>query len=241
MRIEWIMPDWPAPPSVRAASTLRSGGVSVGSYASLNLGGHVGDEPARVAENRRRLQSTLSLPAEPVWLNQVHDSEVVKADSLHTRTADAAWTDEHGVVCAVLTADCLPILLCDRQGARVAAVHAGWRSLVGGVVEATVTALGDTDLLAWLGPAIGPKAFEVGEEVRQAFIKRLGDCDEAFSPANGRWRADLYALARQVLKRTGITAVYGGDFCTYSDPTRFFSYRRDGQTGRMASLIWLAG
>lgn len=241
MRIEWITPDWPAQPSVRAASTLRSGGGSVGSYASLNLGGHVGDVPARVAENRRRLQTELALPAEPVWLNQIHGSEVVKADSPHTKTADAAWTNQRGVVCAVLTADCLPILLCDRQGTCVAAVHAGWRGLVGGVVEATVAALGRTDLLAWLGPAIGPEAFEVGEEVRQAFIERLGDCDDAFFPANGRWRADLYALARQVLKRTGITAVYGSEFCTYSDPTRFFSYRRDGQTGRMASLIWLAG
>jgi len=239
MRIDWITPDWPVPPGVRVASTFRSGGVSAGPFASLNLGDHVGDEPERVAENRRRLRTALDLPSEPVWLNQVHGSEVVIAESPRTRTADAAWTAARGVVCAVMTADCLPILLCDRQGTRVAAVHAGWRGLAGGVVEAAVAALDTRDLLAWLGPAIGPEAFEVGDDVRQAFIERLGDCDEAFFPANGKWQADLYALARLVLNRTGVTAVYGGGFCTYSDPTRFFSYRRDGQTGRMASLIWL--
>lgn len=240
MTIGWITPDWPAPPGVRAGNTLRTGGVSVGPYASLNLGDHVGDERERVAENRRRLRTALNLPAEPVWLNQVHGSEVVKADSPHTRMADAAWTDERGVVCAVMTADCLPILLCNRLGTRVAAVHAGWRGLAGGVVEAAVAALATPDLIAWLGPAIGREAFEVGDEVRWAFIERLGDdCGNAFRPANGKWRADLYALARQVLNRVGIAAVYGGEYCTHSDPTRFFSYRRDGQTGRMASLIWL--
>jgi YfiH family protein len=239
MRIDWITPDWPAPAGVRAVSTLRVGGVSAGPFASLNLGDHVGDGPSRVAENRHRLRAALALPADPLWLNQVHGIEVVRADSPDTREADAAWTAARGVVCAVMTADCLPILLCDRQGTRVAAVHAGWRGLANGVVEAAVSVLDAPDPLAWLGPAIGPEAFEVGEEVRQVFIERLGDSSDAFRPANGKWRADLYTLARRVLHRAGVTAVHGGGYCTHSDPARFFSYRRDGQTGRMASLIWL--
>lgn len=237
--IAWINPTWPAPTGVRATSTLRPGGVSEGEFASLNLGNHVGDDPVRVIENRRRLCTTLDLPTEPLWLNQVHGTQVVQAEAPATRVADAAWTAQRGVVCAVMTADCLPILLCDRQGTRVAAAHAGWRGLVGGVLEATVAALNCADLMAWLGPAIGPDAFEVGDEVREAFAKKLGPCEQAFQPYGDKWLADLYALARLTLQRAGIDRVYGGEFCTYRDADRFFSYRRDSRTGRMASLIWL--
>ena len=235
----WIEPDWPAPDGVRAASTLRPGGVSRGAYAGLNLGVHVGDDPAHVAANRRLLREALNLPAEPVWLNQNHGVEVIRADAPARLTGDAAVTRRAGIVCAVMTADCLPILLCDRAGIGVAAVHAGWRGLAGGVVEAAVAALNRSDLMAWLGPAIGPAAFEVGDEVRAAFLGRSGTCADAFH-ANGEahWLADLYQLARRVLQRAGVCNIYGGEYCTYSDPDRFFSYRRDGLTGRMATLIW---
>ena len=235
----WIEPDWPAPANIRAASTLRGGGHSRGVFDSLNLGAHVGDDPDAVRSNRQRLRQELSVPAEPVWLHQVHGSRVICAHAPGDATGDAAVTDRAGTVCAVMTADCLPILLCNRKGTKVAAVHAGWRGLAGGVVEAAVSALGDSDLLAWMGPAIGPSAFEVGEDVLQAFTERLGDCGEAFTPgAEGRWHADIYRLARTIMGQMGVKAVYGGEDCTYSDPERFFSYRRDGQTGRMATLIW---
>jgi YfiH family protein len=185
------------------------------------------------------LREALNLPAEPIWLNQIHGVEVIRADAPARLTGDAAVTRRAGIVCAVMTADCLPILLCDRAGIGVAAVHAGWRGLAGGVVEAAVAALNRSDLMAWLGPAIGPKAFEVGGEVRRAFDDRLGDCSNAFSQTGeDRWLADLYLLARMVLHRAGVRRIYGGEYCTYSDPDRFFSYRRDGQTGRMATLIW---
>jgi len=239
--LAWIEPDWPAPPGIRAASSLRGGGLSQGVYASLNLGTHVGDEPSRVAANRRLLAESLNLPAEPFWLNQVHGTATAQAGpkSGPPPAADASYSDAVGVVCVVMTADCLPVLLCDRSGSRIAAAHAGWRGLADGVLEATVQAMGGRDLMAWLGPAIGPAAFEVGGEVRQAFLEKLGDCHAAFRPGNeGRWLADLYGLARIALNRAGVGEVYGGDYCTYSDPARFFSYRRDGQTGRMASLIW---
>jgi YfiH family protein len=239
MRAFWVEPDWPAPPGVRAASTLRSGGFSQGVYAGLNLGGHVGDDPDHVDANRRLLRDSLNLPAEPLWLNQVHGVTVVDADKPASRTGDAAVTRQAGVVCAVMTADCLPILLSDRSGTRLAAVHAGWRGLAGGVLEAAVTALRRPDLMAWLGPAIGPDVFEVGAEVRQAFQDRLGDCASAFvRTREDRWLADLYELARRVLRRAGVRELYGGDYCTHSDPERFYSYRRDGRTGRMATLIW---
>lgn len=235
----WIEPDWPAPRGVRAASTLRSGGFSQGAYAGLNLGAHVEDDPAHVAANRRLLGEALNLPAEPLWLHQVHGAGVIDADKSASLTGDAAVTRRAGVVCAVMTADCLPILLCDRSGSCVAAVHAGWRGLAGGVVEAAVAALDGTDLMAWLGPAIGPEAFEVGEDVRRVFCDRSGDCSSAFSRTSGdRWRADLYEIARRVLRRAGVREVYGGGCCTHSDPERFYSYRRDGRTGRMATLIW---
>lgn len=242
MKLEFITPDWPAPANVHALTTTRCGGVSVPPYDTLNLGDHVGDEAAAVAENRRRLLDALSLPAEPRWLSQVHGTCATDALAVSPGCeADASYTDQSGVVCAVLTADCLPLLLCDREGHHVAAVHAGWRGLLNGVIERTIEVMGATSpLLVWLGPAIGPKAFEVGDEVRQSFIEVDAGAARAFaSSADGRWLADIYALAEMRLKAAGVTAVYGGDHCTYSEPERFYSYRRDGQTGRMASLIWI--
>lgn len=239
MAVRWITPDWPAPPGVHAASSLRAGGVSLAAYASLNLGAHVGDEPAHVAENRRRLAAALALPAEPVWLSQVHGIRVVRADAPDSLTADAAYTQAAGVVCAVMTADCLPVLLCSRDGGTVAAAHAGWKGLLGGVVEATIAAVGSRDLMAWLGPAIGPQAFEVGDEVRAAFLAQDAGFATGFRPLGaGRWLADLYQLARVVLDRLDITDIHGGGWCTHGHPGDFFSYRRDRETGRMATLIW---
>jgi YfiH family protein len=242
--IDWITPDWPAPPRVRAVSTLRTGGSSRGPFSALNLAAHVGDDPAAVAANRRQLVRALDLPAEPAWLDQVHGCGVVDAALCGgAAEADAAFAAGPNVVCAVLTADCLPVLLCDRSGTRVAVAHAGWRGLAGGVVETAVDALarpGD-DLLAWLGPAIGFAAFEVGEEVQAAFVDQDPAAAAAFRPSPaGRWLADIYALARLRLAARGVTRVYGGGLCSYSDSERFFSYRREPRTGRMATLIWLA-
>lgn len=235
----WIEPDWPAPPGIRAASSLRAGGMSTGAYASLNLGAHVGDDAATVAANRLALRQALNLPAEPVWLTQVHSARAVGADAPATLEADASYTRAAGVVCAVMTADCLPILLCSRDGAAVAAVHAGWKGLAGGVVESVVAAVGDRDLLVWLGPAIGPDAFEVGDDVREAFVSRGAEFATGFrATADGKWLADIYQLARITLNRLDITAIYGGGRCTYTQADDFFSYRRDRITGRMATLIW---
>lgn len=239
----WIRPDWPAPAQVRAFATTRLGGVSEPPYASFNLGDHVGDNPDHVARNRRRLRELLQLPAEPCWLNQVHGRDVVEAGNGAAFQADGAWTAARGTVCAVLTADCLPVLLCDRQGRRVAALHAGWRGLAAGVLEAGVEALGcrGGEVMAWLGPAIGPQAFEVGEEVRTVMVDHDTRAAAAFTAnRSGHWLADLYALARQRLEASGVEAVYGGDRCTHSERDHFFSYRREGVTGRSASLIWLA-
>jgi hypothetical protein len=244
MALSIITPDWPAPPRVHALTTTRRGGVSQPPYDSLNLGDHVGDDPAAVAENRRRLIEALSLPAEPRWLSQVHGTRAANAAQVSSGCeADASHTDRPGIVCAVLTADCLPLLLCDRDGHHVAAVHAGWRGLLNGVIERTIAAM-DTEqgLHAWLGPAIGPQAFEVGEEVREAFVAEDAAAEAAFAPSpGGRWLADIYALARRRLQRVGVHSISGGGHCTYSDPARFYSYRRDGKTGRMASLIWIEG
>lgn len=218
------------------------GGVSLGPYDSLNLGDHVGDVPAAVAENRRRLCASLGLEVEPRWLQQVHGVNCCDIDSLVTGTeADAVFSTRAGEVCAVLTADCLPLLLCDEEGTRVAAVHAGWRGLLHGVIENSVTALSASGpVMAWLGPAIGPAAFEVGDEVREAFIAHDTRAQVAFvASANGKWLADIFQLARQRLAACGVDRVYGGELCTFSDADRFYSYRRDGETGRMASLIWI--
>lgn len=237
-----IRPDWPAPARVQAFMTTREGGVSGPPWGSFNLGDHVGDDPAAVAVNRARLRQ--HLPAEPGWLRQVHSARVVELGRDTEREADAAVCRVPGEVCAVLTADCLPVLFCDRAGSVVAAAHAGWRGLAAGVLEATVAAMRvpPGEILAWLGAAIGPRAFEVGDEVREAFLAQHGAAAGAFLPqAPGKWLADLYALARIRLAASGVAAVYGGGRCTFSETDTFFSYRREGVTGRMASLIWLAG
>ena len=241
-----IVPDWPAPRAVRALLTTRRGGVSCAPYASLNLGDHVGDDRSAVAANRALLRGALVGSGDPRWLAQVHGTRVVNAASCSPGNspvqADASFAREQGVVCAVMTADCLPVLFCDEDGSVVAAAHAGWRGLLAGVLEATVAAMGVAApaLLAYLGPAIGPRAFEVGDEVRSAFVAADGALAAAFKPAQpGKWLADIYLLARLRLAALGLVRVYGGDFCTYRDVERFFSYRRDAQTGRMASMIWL--
>ena len=240
MPSDLIRPDWPAPRNVRALSTTRNGGISISAYASLNLGEHVGDDPKAVATNRERLQKELGDVA-PRWLQQVHGIRVVGDGESTREPADATVTSQRGIACAVMTADCLPVIFCDRIGTRVAAAHAGWRGLQAGVLEATVTSMGTTDLLAWMGPAIGPKAYEVGVEVRQAFVAQAAEAAEAFTPGGGegKWWCDLYRLARQRLQAAGVKEIYGGGFCTYTEKERFFSFRRDGQCGRMATLIWL--
>ncbi len=244
MTLHFLVPDWPAPAGVRAVTTTRRGGASEGPYAAFNLAAHVGDDPARVAVNRAALRARLALPAEPAWLAQVHGTTVVDANPRdNPPEADASVADRPGVVCAVLTADCLPVLFCTRDGTLVAAAHAGWRGLAAGVLEATVRALGGPpgELLAWLGPGIGPDAYEVGPEVREAFVCADPRAADAFAQGKraDRWLADMYALARLRLASAGVTAVYGGGLCTYRDRERFFSYRRDGATGRMATLAWL--
>ncbi len=240
---DWLVPDWPVPGNIRAVITTRSGGVSQGPYHSLNLAEHVGDDPKAVAANRTLLRRELELEREPLWLEQVHGCEVADGDAgVSGCRADAVTATRPGRVCAVLTADCLPLLLCNRNGSRVAAVHAGWRGLAEGVIEAVLARFGEAPegLLAWLGPAIGPQAFEVGPEVREAFLTRAPADAGAFEPNRpGHWLADLYVLARNRLQRAGVGFVGGGDSCTVSEPERFFSYRRDGVTGRMASLIWI--
>lgn len=234
-----LTPQWPAPVSVRACQTTRLGGLSLPPYESLNLGEHVGDAPEAVAQNRARLRQLAGLPSEPLWLQQVHGREVVDGASAQ-RCADASFATRPGQVCAVLTADCLPLLLCRVDGTAVAAVHAGWRGLLAGVIEQAVKRAGGGEWMAWLGPAIGPQAFEVGREVYDAFVAEDSRSASAFVAARpGHFMADLYALARQRLARCGVGQVYGGEQCTYNEPDRFFSYRRDGVTGRMASLIWL--
>lgn len=240
---DWIVPEWAQPDGVRCLISTRRGGVSTGDYSSLNFGDHVGDDPYCVAANRALLEARIG--ARPVWLGQVHGVRVVDAADFPPGSpvpeADAAFTRKSGVACAVMTADCLPVLMCDEAGSVVAAAHAGWRGLLAGVLENTVLAMGvpGVRLMACLGPAIGPQAFTVGDEVRAAFVAADAAAAAAFVPcADGFWLADLYALARQRLARAGVQRVAGGRLCTYSDPENFFSYRRDGRTGRMVSVIW---
>ncbi|MBG0843956.1 peptidoglycan editing factor PgeF [Pseudomonas chengduensis] len=237
---DWLMPDWPAPANVRACVTTRSGGVSAAPFDTFNLGDHVEDDPAAVAANRAQLVEVLG--CQPAWLRQVHGIVVAEADPAVVIEADGNWTSAPGIACTAMTADCLPALFCDRAGTRVAAAHAGWRGLAGGVLEAAVQALSvaPQELLVWLGPAIGPAAFEVGAEVREAFVQQHAEAASAFLPsANaGKFMADIYQLARIRLAAIGVTAVSGGGLCTYNDP-RFYSYRRSARTGRFASLIWL--
>jgi len=238
---DWIVPDWPAPANVRALITTRSGGVSTGPFANMNLGQRVGDDTESVRTNRALLRELL--PAEPKWLQQVHGTLVVDADRLrHPVDADAAVARTPGSVCTVMVADCLPVLLTDRAGSVVASAHAGWRGLAAGVLENTVQAMGTApgELLAYLGPAIGPSAFEVGADVREAFLAGSAGAASAFVVHKpGKWLADLFALARQRLVAAGVNRIHGGRLCTFSDSRRFFSHRRDKVTGRMAALIWL--
>jgi len=239
-----ILPDWNVAPRVRALVTTRVGGVSGGAHASLNLGLRCGDEVEAVLENRRRLAE--HLPAHPVWLHQVHGCAVLRAAPEHAgeaeREADASVTERPATVCAVLIADCMPVFLAEREGAAVGVAHAGWRGLSAGVIEATVAAFpcAPERLVAWLGPAIGPRVYEVGSEVRAAFLAHDIGAAEGFAPTRpGHWLADLYTLARRRLSRCGVTRVSGGAFCTYSEPERFYSFRRERVTGRMAALAWL--
>lgn len=245
-----LWPDWDAPAGVHAAFSLRGGGVSAAPWQSLNLGVHVGDDPAHVAENRGRLRAALQLPAEPLWLDQVHGNAVLDADAGAEGApvaedgrprADAVVTRRAGVVCCIQVADCLPVLLAARDGSVLGAAHAGWRGLAGGVIENTVRAMRTPpgQLRAWLGPAIGPQKFEVGDDVRDAFLAQDAVAAAAFVPgAGGRWLCDLAALARARLAALGVRSVAGGQWCTVTDGQRFFSHRRDGRSGRMAALLW---
>ena len=236
-----LVPDWPAPKNVRSLQTTRVGGVSVAPYDSLNLSSNVGDLPLSVERNRMLLEPLL--PSEPIWLKQVHGVTVADAtDAGCWPEADACVSSHPGAVCVVMTADCLPVLLCDDRGSVVGAVHAGWRGLCDGVIEHAVSAMGVAPgtLMAWLGPAIGVTAFEVGFDVREEFIARDPKSTTAFVPhAPNKWRADIYQLARLRLSGLGVDRVYGGGLCTHTDHARFFSYRRDNVTGRTGTLIWL--
>ena len=249
-KLNLIIPNWPAPANVKALQTTRAGGISLAPYDSLNLGSHVNDDPLHVAHNRQLLsQFVLN---EPVWLNQVHGINVVDAASTACLPdADASYTTRKNVVCVTMTADCLPILVCDTAGTLVASIHAGWRSLCDGVIEATILTMraklpvDSNQLMAWLGPAIGPNAFEVGAEVRAQFIAKDAQAELAFRPHGDKLLCDIYKIATQRLINLGVTKIYGGGqenepWCTFTDEKRFFSFRRDGETGRMATLIWLA-
>ncbi|WP_226666282.1 peptidoglycan editing factor PgeF [Microbulbifer aggregans] len=246
----FLIPDWPVPANVRAFFTLRKDGHSKGAYAAFNLADHVGDDPEAVAANRAQLADELNLPNTPQWLEQIHSDKAVvaQADGI-VRTADASFTTETGVVCAVLTADCLPLLISNRAGTEVAAIHAGWRGLTGGVIRETINAMQSApkDLLVWLGPAIGPQTFECGVDVLEAAFESTMSEDHAeaiakcFVPHSKKplhFLADIYALGRAELSELGVTEIYGGDRCTVTEESEFFSFRRDGDTGRMASLIW---
>lgn len=236
----WLEPDWPAPANIHAVTTLRSGGVSEGAFASLNPATHVGDNSAHVQQNRTIIRQMLGLPSAPVWLEQVHGTTVLAADeAAGVPAADASFTAQAQVVCAVMTADCLPVLFCTTDGQKIAAAHAGWRGLLAGILPQTLAAMQSKNILAWLGPAIGTNCFEVGAEVRGAFAQKNAAFAAAFRPSDAtHYMADIYQLARIELALAGVQAVYGGGFCTVSEHERFFSYRRSLQTGRMATLIW---
>lgn len=248
-----ILPDWDdAPPNVNAFVTTRAGGVSRPPFddgaggGGMNLGLHVGDDAQAVMQNRARLRS--KLPAEPAWLTQVHGNTVIDAGSItadgEAVSADASFAAKPGAVCVIQTADCLPVLFCDVAGKVVGAAHAGWRGLAAGVLENTLSrmrAAGAAEILAWLGPAIGPERFEVGADVLAAFVRYGEHAKTAFTPLegkNGKYLADIYQLARLVLNQAGVKRISGGAFCTVNDARRFYSYRRDKITGRMAAFIW---
>jgi len=236
--------NWPAPAHIRAITTTRNGGHSKAPYDTLNVGEHVGDDPALVSANRQTLIETALLPADPLWLKQTHSTDVIDANHWHPNAeADAIICDSADSVCAIMTADCLPVLMTDKSGSQVAAIHAGWRGLQAGIIENTLAQfkMPLSEIIVWLGPAIGPQAFEVGPEVKAAFTDIDGNAESAFTATHSdRFLADIYLLARQRLSAQGVNAIYGGDYCTYSEKDHFFSFRRDGVTGRMASLIWIA-
>lgn len=258
--LEFILPEWPAPANIHVYSTTRLNGLSQGVYAGLNLALHVGDNAQTVEKNRAFLSEALCLPGDPVWLNQVHHATAINASAQQNNSlektpldADASFSFKANHVCVVMTADCLPLLICNRKGDKVAAIHAGWRGLAEGVIESSITALHESpeQLLVWLGPAIGPQAFEVGEEVRNAFIAKFANATcakvtpelvKSYFVQNraGHYLADIYQLARLALNVMGIESVYGGEHCTFNDVDHFYSFRRDGTTGRQASLIWFS-
>ncbi len=240
----YITPNWPAPKHVHAYCTTRVGGISQGPFASFNLADHVEDDALSVNANREKLMGDLSLPAEPLWLTQTHSAQVIRASYANTDSiADACFTTRTNHVCTVMTADCLPILCCDEKGQHAAAIHAGWRGLLAGVIETTVNAM-DVDsksLLVYLGPAISQDNFVVSEVIKDQFIALDPHTRHAFKEVSrGHFAADLYAIARMRLAKLGIEQIFGGEFCTYDESDKFFSYRRENQTGRMASLIWLS-
>ena len=245
MSSAFIYPDWPVPDNVKAVMTTRHGGISLPPFDGLNLGDHVHDDPESVKKNRQKLATDLLLPKQPAWLTQVHGIAVVDcATAQSTDTADAIVGYAKDDVCAIMTADCLPVLFCNKQGNTIAAAHAGWRGLASGVLEATIKKMAcePQDILVWMGAAIGPNAFEVGSEVRDIFMSGHTEASRAFKPhANGKWLANIYELARIRLNDAQVpnSNIYGGNHCTYSQPSEFYSYRRESRTGRMASLIWL--
>jgi len=242
MNLSFIRPEWPAPANIHAAMTTRWGGGSLPPYDSLNLGDHVGDDLRTVTNNRALVEQQLRLPSQVRWLHQTHSTIAVQVTGSDCE-GDASYSKKSGVVCAVMTADCLPLLVCNREGTEVAAIHAGWRGLHDGIIESTIARLDSApdQLMVWLGIAIGPDQFEVGAEVRRQFINEDGSAENAFKPSSreGYWLADIYRLARIRLNRLGIDDIYGGGLCSYSDSEAFFSYRRDGVTGRMGALIWM--
>lgn len=240
--IETVQPNWNSPPGVQAFCTTRAGGHSAAPYDSFNLGHHVGDNAERVAQNRNLLSQALDLPAEPCWIKQTHSTSVVTLEQDDNRTADAAITHTPGIVAVVMTADCLPILICNHSGSEVAAVHAGWRGLQAGVIQCALDAMqsANDQLMAWIGPGISQACFEVGDEVYAAYINSINDADRYFSAHGpGHWLCDLAGLAQLVFEQQGVSEVTRAPLCSYRDDKRFYSYRRDATTGRMASLIWI--
>lgn len=240
----FIIPDWPAPDRIKALSTTRQGGFSLPPYDGFNLGTHVGDEPKTVIKNRDYLVDVAQLPESPRWLNQIHGTRVINSNDWQLDIdADAIFSQQNNHICTIMTADCLPLLLCNKQGDTVAAIHAGWRGLAAGIIEKTIAEFrcSPQDILVWLGPAIGPNQFEVGTDVYQNFTQHSAKASQAFQQTDAaHYLADIYLLARQRLTALGITAIFGGDLCTASDKQHFFSYRRDNITGRMASMIWIS-
>ena len=239
-----IIPDWPAPKNIKALSTTRHGGFSLSPYDQLNLGTHVGDDKLVVRKNRQHLTQLANLPESPRWLEQVHGTHIINSrDWQADIKADAVFSQHANHVCPVMTADCLPLLLCNQQGDTVAAIHVGWRGLAAGIIEKTLDlfSCNHADILAWLGPAIGPTQFEVGQEVYDECVSSGLDATNAFIKTDEQhYHADIYSLARQRLQGNNVDKIFGGDLCTVSDEERFFSYRRDGITGRMASMIWIS-